>query len=114
MLRLPAVVHDQSSPWYSYLRAVYGSDVRLPVNLRRIELFYPNLLPTNTHLCNGSSQSAQQLLPQCATEKCRGWKSNTRPTDSEVRRFTMVRSVLWSPSQRGWRGMGSPQISMSL
>ena len=52
--RLPLVINNTASPWYSYLTAVYGGPVQLPFDPRRLQMFYPGLLPTNSHLCRRS------------------------------------------------------------
>ena len=49
---LPLVVYNESSPWYGYLTHVYRTAVPLPFDLHHLFMFYPGLLPTNTHRCN--------------------------------------------------------------
>ena len=61
---------------------VYGGRVRLPFDLQRLEMFYPGLLPTNSHLCRRASPwfakpplsvDAAEQLPPCSAEECDGW-----------------------------------------
>ena len=59
--RLPLVINTTASPWNSYLAAVYGGPVQLPFDPRRLQMFYPGLLPTNSHLCRRSPISGDSV-----------------------------------------------------
>ena len=64
------VVRSTDSPWYQYLRLVYGGAPRLPFELRRQEFWYTSLLPTAFELC-------PRNVSRCPRELCAGWLSPT-------------------------------------
>ena len=105
--RLPTAVRNEASPWHTYLTRVYGeSGFPLPFDLHRLEIFYPGLLPTSTHLCRGppltvtarsvNITEAVPHLPICTQEQCAGWLRE----QSEVERDPEVMST-YPP---GWAG----------
>ena len=64
------VVRSTDSPWYQYLRLVYGGAPRLPFELHRQEFWYTSLLPTAFELCPHN-------VSRCPRELCAGWLSPT-------------------------------------
>ena len=130
--RLPLVINTTASPWYRYLTTVYGGPVQLPFDPRRLQMFYPGLLPTNSHLCRRSPITNWEVgirdgpgpaeLPQCAPAQCVGWlrpheevyasfnhKSNVpiRVRDPRYRRkWATSSSHIWTPIQQPWVGEG--------
>jgi len=62
-LRLP-VAESAASPWAAYLGNVYGGAVPLPVDLKRLALFYVSLLPADSCI-------EEQKPPPC--RDCAGW-----------------------------------------
>ena len=130
--RLPLVINTTASPWYRYLTTVYGGPVQLPFDPRRLQMFYPGLLPTNSHLCRRSPITGREVgirdgpgpaeLPQCAPAQCVGWlrpheevyasfnhKSNVpiRVRDPRYRRkWATSSSHIWTPIQQPWVGEG--------
>lgn len=109
MKRLPPRIYDRSSPWYTYLERVYGSDVPLPFNLSRLELFYPGLLPTSVHLCQRKpwegEPSTTRFLPQCAESECKGWLRSEQEAQADrrfYRTWASARSKLWTPITQYW------------
>ena len=94
------MVTSSTSPWFSYLRAVYGGDVTLPFDLRALRMFYKDTsewrlrhprpavaLPMAS--CSGRPRPAEwahttitarsyglrrsTTQPQCAADVCRAW-----------------------------------------
>ena len=112
--RLPSTVHNVSSPWYSYLKHVYGgSKVPLPFGLHQLELLYPGLLPTSTHLCQGRPIQPLNIwrtdhgphLPDCSREYCAGWVQDTAEVARDHRSgWSFGASHLWTPISELWKG----------
>jgi hypothetical protein len=113
--RLPLEITNTRSPWYNYLSQVYiGNRIPLPFDLRQLELFYPGLMPTSTHLCTNSPfqvQQKRQQLPSCANDYCSNWLRNldVAENDSAVKRlhprgWARGASHIWTPIQDFWSG----------
>ena len=85
---LPLLVYNDSSPWFGYLTRVYRTAVPLPFNLRNLIMFYPGLLPTNTHRCETNPWSKHgnaSQLPQCADQNCSSWLRQTSEANADMR-----------------------------
>lgn len=101
ILRLPRAVLRRSSPIYSYLRNVYHAEVPLPFDVRRLEAFYPSLLPTAPCTVTPNPQSTRssprqrsmQFKPSCAA-LCGAWTPNPRPTAARLADFLANRSFI--------------------
>lgn len=85
LAQLP-VVQTESSAWYPYLRAVYGGDVPLPIDLREFGTFrFPranvgllaNATPPLARAC--SRQTLRSTVPSCGDAECSRWLT-MRPT----------------------------------
>lgn len=111
MLRMPASVTDAASPWYDYLRRVYHAEtLPLPVDLRKLEAFYPALLPvprcTNaSHLSLPSERrwhaswqrrgvKAAPGRAVCSRAECDSWLPNRPLPDADVRAFAESRAYV--------------------
>ena len=119
---LPLLVYNDSSPWFGYLTRVYRTAVPLPFNLRNLIMFYPGLLPTNTHRCETNPWSKHgnaSQLPQCADQNCRaGYVKRVRRTpicgtgrDGQLGPPTSGRP---SPTSSMKRNTGRPQMRWSV
>ena len=106
-LHLP-VVTSSESPWYAYLQQVYHEDdVTLPVDMRRFEMFWANLLPTAMYMCPRVHEyDAAPILPRCNASQCSGWLNGSAPTNSTerhvrslpgVKKFVDSRSFIFTP-----------------
>ena len=118
--RLPMEVTDASSPWYTYLSKVYGAGTfPMPFDLRQLELFYPGLLPTSTHLCNENPYGTKNRkridetphLPPCEQNLCSGWlrdpieaENDTRVQRLHPNGWGTGTSHIWTPIQEIWKG----------
>lgn len=81
--QLPAFVRDRASPWFGYLRAVYGTDVPLPFSLSKLRFFYHNGAPWQQRhpdvpwplvACKGErSPEPLSHVPPCAHAECARW-----------------------------------------
>ena len=100
MLRLPVYVKRQGSPIYTYLRSVYRTEVSLPFDLRKLEAFYPALLPTapcvlgspkpdppRSSDCYGHDQ-------QACSAACATWQPRPAPSAAAVAAFLVNRSFI--------------------
>ena len=83
MLRMPQSVRYPTSPWHAYLQAVYRTSAQLPLpfDLRRLEAFYPALLPVlpctiDAHL-RRTVRSTAARASSCAPEVCSAWLPTT-------------------------------------
>ena len=99
MMQIPTQIHDRSSPWLSYMRAVYRGDVGLPLplDLSRFELFYPALLPVAPCFDGATGVSAASSLPlarQCSATYCSAWLPNPLPAADAVATFAANRSFI--------------------
>ena len=103
---LPLVVYNESSPWYGYLTHVYRAAVPLPFDLHHLFMFYPGLLPTNTHRCNFNPWAGQSevfnvsLLPQCPDQRCRGWLREPSEVNADTRYrpgWAKLSAHIWTP-----------------
>ena len=110
---IPDTLHHARGPWYEYLRAVYHQPVPLPFNLRRLELFYPGLLPTSSHLCRFNPYSPQNetaLLPPCTGDDdvrypCDEWSRSASEVERDKRfkpGWARGQSILWTPLTGYW------------
>lgn len=81
--QMPAFVRHRTSPWFGYLRAVYGTDVPLPFLLSELRFFYHNGAPWQQRhpgvswplvACKGE-RSPEPLLnvPACEPAECAQW-----------------------------------------
>mmetsp|Transcript_71264 Transcript_71264/g.118434 ORF Transcript_71264/g.118434 Transcript_71264/m.118434 type:complete len:391 (+) Transcript_71264:118-1290(+) len=87
--RLP-VVQTTSSPWYGYLQRVYRSTLPLPFDLKKLELFYPALLPTSRYGSHKSGCAGKNAsIPACPASECTQWLSEFIPLQKGPR------SVIW-------------------
>jgi len=120
--RLPMGVTNSSSPWYGYLTKVYGKgEVPLPFDLRKLQLFFPGLLPTSTHLCRarvisglpvvGNLTDGEPLLPTCPQTDCSGWVRTAEEADADPlvqrlhpRGWARGSSHIWTPITQRWMG----------
>ena len=75
---LPRLVKSRRSPWFAYLRAVYGEDVPLPFDLHSIRFVYHNTprwqalhprVPWPMPGCFGFHEAP----PMCAPAECQKW-----------------------------------------
>ena len=108
-MHLP-VVRSTESPWYKYLLTVYHqTSLTLPVNMKRFELFWPNLLPTAMYLCSRAQDDPTvPVLPQCPASQCVGWlnisgwnTSTLKPQKQPaVRAFVRRYSFVFTPSKK--------------
>lgn len=115
--RLPTPVQNRSSPWFRYLTRVYGDEnIPLPFDLSHLEVWYPGLLPTSTHLCKENpwvpfiQTASNQLLPSCSAQKCAGWLRDEEEVqnDTHVRRryypgWARGSSHIWTPITEFWK-----------
>ena len=94
LMRMPSVVNDRSSPWYSYLQTVYRqTDIRLPVRLDKFEAFYPGLLPTAP--CTLTSHlHPHHHSNTCAEGYCQSWLPSPAPSTAAVTSFLLNRSYI--------------------
>lgn len=79
-LRLPSIINTNSSPWFTYLEAVYNEPPALPVTLAAFEFFYLRLLPVEW-VCDGRIRSLKQW---CASEVCSRWLTPFQPTSADL------------------------------
>ena len=119
MLRMPREVSEHTSPWYSYLQAVYRQRAPLPLPLRlsHLEAFYPALLPTApctlsshlhaasrlhaaSHSHHGDSSrrvaraTGSSAHPACAASRCAEWLPTPPPTAAAVASFIANRTYI--------------------
>ena len=115
MLRLPEKVVSRASPWYDYLLAVYRTTrLTLPIDIRRLEAFYPALLPVppctkSSHyllagerrwhpewrrLFEAASTSTQRSSMYCSASECHKWFPNPKPSDADAIAFSRGRSYV--------------------
>lgn len=81
--QLPTDVRHQASPWYAYLRAVYGTDVPLPFPISELRFFYHNGADWQTRhpnvawplvACHGErSLKPLPSVPICSPAECARW-----------------------------------------
>ena len=115
MLRLPEKVVSRASPWYDYLLAVYRTTrLTLPIDIRRLEAFYPALLPVppctkSSHyllagerrwhpewrrLFEAASTSTQRSSMYCSASECHKWFPNPKPSAAAAIAFSRGRSYV--------------------
>ena len=83
-IRVPSTLRTHHSPWYTYLQKVYREEhIPLPVSLSAFEFFYLALLPVDGQ-CADSSQTAEVLLPSCASDVCSAWLRNEPASAAEI------------------------------
>ena len=81
--QLPTDVRHQASPWYAYLRAVYGTDVPLPFPVSKLRFFYHNGADWQRRhpsvawplvACHGErSPEPLPSVPICSPAECARW-----------------------------------------
>lgn len=98
MLRLPAHVKKQSSPLYAYLRAVYNAELSLPFDVRKLEAFYPGLLPTEPCIDDAQPSDCQKDRSELCTAECSSWQQRPAPDAATIEAFLVNRSFIRTTS----------------
>ena len=97
-IRVPSTLRTHHSPWYTYLQKVYREEhIPLPVSLSAFEFFYLALLPVDGQ-CADSSQTAEVLLPSCASDVCSAWLRNEPASAAEIAEH----SLRWNVREYQW------------
>ena len=104
MLRLPVHVKKKSSPIYAYLRAVYNAELSLPFDMRKIEAFYPGLLPTEPCVDNGPSSDCHKDHSESCNAQCSSWQPRPAPDAASVEAFLVNRSFIRTSSSTAAEG----------
>ena len=79
--RLP-IVHNKSSRWIPYLRAIYGSISSFPIDLSELNVIYPALLPA-AHTCGLAFRPCGMTNE---SDECSGWLRPGPPAKSPWRK----------------------------
>ena len=138
---IPSSIDSVISPWYGYLKVVYGAALALPFDLRRMEFFYASghhwqALSGNTSwpMAACHRKSALDWEP-CDAAECAAWLSTTETRRAPVAERDVSLQVLsdrgvtlgvivrqrhqhWHPSENDTcveviRTSGQPGISMA-